>query len=112
MISDNNPIEAVYDNEYKFFQKLYKYGSIAGLTVLTAGLGGLALKHFGVPESSELVHKIMECSAPAVLFGGMFTAYFGLPYIGNKILNKRSNDLLKQGNDYSLKDKNSSFSFF
>lgn len=103
MVSDKNPIEVVVDKEYKFFQKLNKYFSIAGLTALTAGLGGLALKHFGVPENSELVHKIMECSSPAVLFGGLFTVYFGLPYIGNKIVNKNSERVSKQKDDYSLK---------
>ncbi len=107
MISDRLPIEPADDKDYKFFQKINKYGSILGLTALTAaGLADLVLKHTGIPQSSELVHKIVDygISPTNIIVGLACTIYFGPQYVGNNFLNKRAKKFSEQKDDYSLKE--------
>ena len=92
-------LESVSDKEYKQIMGIYKVLSIVSVTTLAGGLAGLALKHFGVPGSSALVHEIFEYSKPAAMLGGISTLYSGLVYWGNKALNTKSNEI-----EYSLKN--------
>lgn len=89
MIGGQVNIESVSEKDYKQVMNLYKGFTIGGLAVLAGGLAGIALNHFGVPESSGLVQEIIKHSEEFAIIGGASSLYCGLQYLTNRSLNKK-----------------------